>query len=85
MSQLIDGFSQVLGSLSEAYSEVVTANNASASPAVHDQTQPAVEANGEPVSYSQSAVSWLASNWLFLLLGLIALAVIVFMLKWAFK
>jgi len=54
----LDGFVNVLGALSEAYSEVVTADNSSASPATHTQNTPAVEGTGAPATFKSTAIKY---------------------------
>ncbi len=80
-SSFTDAFSSILGSLSDAYKEVVTADNASASPSSHDQTTTAVDATGAPVSTDSGPVSWLKANWLLLLVVAVVLIAFVMLIK----
>ena len=78
----VDNFNQVLGGLSEAYAEVVTADNAGANPAVYNQTQTAIEPTGQPQAATTGGMAWLSANWLLLLLGIGALFLFIFLIKW---
>lgn len=81
-SSLKDSFLEILGGISEAYAEVVTAENSSASPAVHDQASTATQPTGEPVGSSMGVTEWFGKHWLSVVIVVVALMLLVAFLKW---
>jgi hypothetical protein len=80
MSSFVDGFKDVLGTLSESYAEVINAKNSKASASQYTQVQPAVEPTQESIS-GQSA-SWLANNWLAIVAVVLAFILLIALLVW---
>ncbi|MGH1438595.1 MAG: hypothetical protein ACRBBR_00680 [Cellvibrionaceae bacterium] len=53
-----DSFAGFLQTAGEVYSEVVTADNASASPSAHSQSPTAVEGTGVPATFKDTAMKY---------------------------
>ena len=81
----LDAFDKVVKVGTEAYKEVVTADNSTANPQTHEQPVTAVQPTGQvaaAVSASGGANSWLASNWMLIVVVLLAALALFALIKW---